>query len=183
MFKNVLWCLLILGLIDSPLNAQVELEINPISSLAEKKEAINYLRFSDNEESLQVALVRFKPRSGDKSWFVDLVSAIHVADKSYYDELNNRFKEYDAVLYELVAPEGTKIPFQPAVEKQPKDAAQETGLQRAKNPITFIQTLMTDILGLSFQMDAIDYTSNHFIHADFSPQEFAASMEARGESV
>jgi len=34
---------------------------------------------------------------------------IHVADASYYDRLNDEFAKYDVVLYELVAPEGTKV--------------------------------------------------------------------------
>ncbi len=180
MFKHIFVCVLLMGLSGSVI-AQTEATISVGSLPIKNNDAIQYMRLSANEESLQVALVRFQPRSGDKTWFVDLVSAVHVADKAYYDELNKRFN--DAVLYELVAPEGTKIPYQTTVDKESQSTAGKADWQRAKSPITLIQTMMTDILGLSFQMDAVDYSANHFIHADFSPQEFSDSMEARGETI
>ena len=40
---------------------------------------------------------------------VDLIGAVHIADVAYYNQLNERFKQYDALLYELVAPEGTVV--------------------------------------------------------------------------
>ena len=41
---------------------------------------------------------------------VDLIGAVHVGEKAYYEALNKQFEDYDAVLYELVAPEGTRVP-------------------------------------------------------------------------
>src|SRR4051812_33469939 len=46
---------------------------------------------------LEVAIASFKNAAGQQ---VDLVSAIHIGDAKYYQELNRRFKVYDAVLYE-----------------------------------------------------------------------------------
>ena len=34
---------------------------------------------------------------------VDLIGAVHIGDIAYYQQLNERFKQYDALLYELVA--------------------------------------------------------------------------------
>ena len=34
-----------------------------------------------------------------------------------------------------------------------------------------------------FQLDAIDYKKKNFVHADMSPEQFAKSMEDRGESI
>ena len=36
---------------------------------------------------------------------VDLIGVVHIGSKSYYDALNKLFEQYDALLYELVAPE------------------------------------------------------------------------------
>ena len=72
------------------------------------------------------------------------------------------------MLYELVAPEGTYIP---------KGGVQDKSL------LSNIQSTMKDILGLSFQMEEIDYTPKHFVHADFTPEEFSQSMDEKGESV
>ena len=41
---------------------------------------------------------------------VDLIGAVHIGDRAYYQQLNRRFRQYDALLYELVAPEGTQVP-------------------------------------------------------------------------
>lgn len=122
-----------------------------------------------NNRALQVSIVRYQPRTGTGQ-YVDLVGAVHVGDKQYYQDLNTLFKSYDAVLYELVAPEGTYIP--------------KGGIQsEEKSIISNIQLGMKDVLGLSFQMEEVDYTPKHFVHADFSPAEFKASMDAKGESV
>jgi len=39
-----------------------------------------------------------------------------------------------------------------------------------------------DMLGLSFQLDWIDYDAPNMVHADMSPEEFAQKMKERGES-
>ena len=41
---------------------------------------------------------------------VDLVGAIHIADKQYYEQLNQRFTTYDAVLYETRGSRGCQTP-------------------------------------------------------------------------
>jgi hypothetical protein len=41
---------------------------------------------------------------------------------------------------------------------------------------------MTQLLGLEFQLDRIDYAAPNFVHADLSPQEFSAAMAKRGET-
>ena len=130
-----------------------------------------FIQFVDepNNKALQVSIVRYQPRVGGDQ-YVDLVGAVHVGDKQYYQDLNELFKNYDAVLYELVAPEGTYIP--------------KGGIQsEEKSIISNIQLGMKDVLGLTFQMEEVDYTPKHFVHADFSPAEFKASMDVKGESI
>lgn len=128
-----------------------------------------FIQFKDepNNKALQVSIVRYQARTGGQQ-YVDLVGAVHVGDKQYYQQLNELFKHYDSVLYELVAPEGTYIP---------------KGGVESKGVLSNIQVGMKDILGLSFQMEEIDYTQKHFVHADFTPEEFKQSMENKGESV
>ncbi len=125
-------------------------------------------READGElDSLQVSIVRFVPAGDAKvPEFVDLVSAIHIADSDYYHALNRRFRDYDVVLFELVAPAGTKIG---------KNA-------RSSSLVSSLQLMMKDVLGLSFQLEEIDYTRRNLVHADLSPKEFAQSMKDRGES-
>ncbi|MCE2695291.1 MAG: hypothetical protein LW645_13655 [Verrucomicrobiaceae bacterium] len=62
-----------------------------------------FIRFAEEEasDSLQTAVVTYE---SPQQVQVDLVGAVHIADKAYFDGLNTRFKTYDAVLYELVGP-------------------------------------------------------------------------------
>lgn len=121
-----------------------------------------------NTVAMQTAIVRYvsKDQRG-REQFVDLVGAVHVGDASYYTELNRRFNKYDAVLYELVAPDGTVVP--------------RGGGQRSNHPVANIQTSMQQVLELEHQLAQVDYTKPHFIHADMSPADFADSMRDRNE--
>jgi len=103
---------------------------------------------------------------------VDLIGAVHIGEKEYFEKLNQRFEQYESLLYELVAPEGTVIP---------KGGGQEEGIPT--NPIAAMQVGMKTALGLEFQLEHIDYTKDNFVHADMSPSEFSESMAANDESV
>jgi hypothetical protein len=126
--------------------------------------------------AMQTAIVRYVPAedqdddkdAGDYRRYVDLVSAVHVADDSYYQKLNRRFKQYDAVLYELVAPEGTAVPLGRGTSNS--------------HPLGALQNGMKNMLELEHQLERIDYTPPNFVHADMSPDEFLDSMEKRDES-
>jgi hypothetical protein len=120
-------------------------------------------------QALQTSIVRFglRDQAGQRV-IVDLVSAIHVADRNYYDQLNYRFDSYDVLLYELVAPSGTVIP--------------KGGPDGSHHPVNLLQRGMKAVLGLEFQLDAIDYTKRHFVHADLTPAEVAQKMRDRQES-
>ncbi|MDG2186522.1 MAG: hypothetical protein P8K79_12655 [Mariniblastus sp.] len=102
---------------------------------------------------------------------VDLIGVVHIGEKTYYEQLNKVFENYDAMLYELVAPEGTVIP---------KGGRVDSGA--SANPLVALQVGMKSMLELDFQLDHIDYTKDNFVHADMSPNEFAESMKRNDES-
>ncbi len=119
--------------------------------------------------ALQTAIVRYEPsESGRSGVSVDLIGAIHVADRAYYRRLNRRFTQYDALLYELVAPDGTRIDPERSDE--------------SRHPVGAMQNFLKGFLELEHQLGCIDYSCANFVHADMSPDEFARSMAARGES-
>ncbi len=60
--------------------------------------------------ALQTVIARYFPAGGEKAVEIDLVAVVHIGEKAYYERLNKEFEKYDAVLYELVAPEGNKPP-------------------------------------------------------------------------
>jgi hypothetical protein len=141
-------------------------------SVASADSTTEFARVAVDEEerprALQMSIVTYEPADGRDILSVDLISAIHRGDSSYYAELNERFQEYDAMLYELVAP---------------PDAAVSGGLEKRKGILSTTQVGMTKLLDLSFQLDEINYDRGNFVHADLSPEELRQSMADRGESL
>jgi hypothetical protein len=142
----------------------------PDQKRSQKTEFVRLTRDQKKQPlALETAIISHVPQDcGQTAPTVDLVSAVHVADRGYYEALNRLFAKYDAVLYELVAPEGTKIP--------------KGGGPGSSHPVSVLQDAMTRMLDLEFQLRAVDYTKDNLIHADMSPQQFAGAMRDRGDS-
>jgi hypothetical protein len=126
---------------------------------------------------MQTAIVRYglaPAKNGDKTRprqrpvEVDLIGAVHIGDIGYYKKLNDQFKQYDALLYELVAPEGTVV--------KPGRGTSNG------HPVGAMQNAIKNLLELDHQLEYVDYTRPNFVHADMSPDEFAKSMKDRNES-
>jgi hypothetical protein len=143
-----------------------------LPALAVAGEDTTFARVLEDDQqrplALQLAIASYVPRNGDRSVRVDLVGAIHIGDQTYYSDLNERFEQYDALLYELIAP---------------KDAVITRDDSEPKSIISSTQVTMKNLLSLSFQLDEIDYGAANFVHADLSPKEFSQSMDERGESL
>jgi hypothetical protein len=144
----------------------------------EVAEQVEFLRVSrtpgDQPASLDTAIVSYAEspaaarQAGRREPLeVDLVGAVHIGSRDYYDTLNRCFSDYDSVLYELVAPPNARVP---------KAGKKPSGM------IGSAQQGMTQLLGLEFQLDRVDYAAPNFVHADLSPQEFSAAMAKRGET-
>jgi hypothetical protein len=118
-------------------------------------------------QSMQTAIVRYKSKA-DPAVMVDLVGAVHVGDKAYYKDLNDRFEQYDVLLYELVAPDGTVV-----------EPGRGTS---SRHPLGALQNSMKEMLELEHQLEQVDYTKDNFVHADMSPDAFFKSMKNRDES-
>ncbi|RMF89775.1 MAG: hypothetical protein D6741_17500, partial [Planctomycetota bacterium] len=85
--------------------------------------------------ALQTAIVGYaKPNAGESDLRVDLVGVIHIGDAAYYDKLNRLLRKYEVVLYELVAPEGTRVP--------------KGGVGMPRHPVSAMQMGMKEMLEL-----------------------------------
>jgi hypothetical protein len=113
--------------------------------------------------ALEVAVTRYTNK--DKSVTVDLVGVVHIGDRAYYKKLNERFEQYDAVLYELVAPPGTQVPKK----------------GKSDSPFALIHTLISTLLDLDSQLACIDYRRKNFVHADLSFEAMKEAARERGE--
>ena len=137
-----------------------------------KKEDLTFVRVSKEEKTplaLQTAVVKYKSDSKETEGVeVTLIGAVHIAEKSYYEDLNKLFTEYDALLYEMVS--------------DPKQGVPAPN-ERGASPVSSVQVGMKDMLELTFQLDEVDYKAKNFVHADMSPEEFFDSMNKRKEGV
>ena len=130
-----------------------------------------FIRIQRNENrdpvALQTAIAKYVPAGGEKGAEIDLVAVVHIGEQAYYERLNEEFEKYDALLYELVAPEGNKPP--------------KGGEMKSDNPLAMLQQGMTFFLGLEHQLEVVDYRKSNFIHADLSPEGMKKAMKQRGD--
>ena len=168
-------------------------------------EAPEFIRVEETETAthLQTAVVRFT--KGEVS--VELVGAVHIADKKYYEALNKRFESYEALLFEgiggdkpAMAPAAAaEVAEGPAEEPAEPEVAEEAPVE--EGPVEEIPAAKVPAkkekldglhgayesgakwLGLAYQMKVIDYRKANFVHADLSMAEFTALQKERGETL
>jgi hypothetical protein len=138
-------------------------------------QAENFIRVDEDDDAarLQTAVTRYEKDGAS----VDLIGAIHIADKAYYENLGERFKTYDALLFEMIGGEKFADGQAPAAEPAPEEKQQNlSGLHK-------VYGMVAKFLNLTGQLDSIDYTAKNFVHADLTLDEFAAMQKERGESL
>ena len=173
-------------------------EIKSVSELPKK-----FIRMTMNPErpripqSLDTSIIRFVPtdeKLAKAGVTVDLIGAIHIGDQAYFQKLDKSFKQYDALLYEMVAekdetggaPQRWEDRDQPgtgtAQAPRKTSVSGEKSFEAGMTMIGGMQLGAKDMLGLAFQLDGINYNAPNMVHADMSPEEFAQKMKDRGES-
>ena len=118
--------------------------------------------------SYDIAIAKFTDEKNDVQ--VDLIGVVHVGDAAYYEELNEIFKQYDVVLYELVADADTR-PDRNRTGNEPQSI------------LSAFQSAMGNALALEHQLNHIDYHATNLVHADLSPAEFARRVADRGDII
>lgn len=146
----------------------------------EVKEPDSFVRFTDEKGGgrLETAVVTYKNDAGVE---LKLVSAIHIGERSYFEELAKDFEADDAVLYELVKEKDAPVPGPGVIRRQAADGEGE-GEGGGMQSIGELQRFLKDTLNLEFQLDVIDYTRKNFVHADMDREQFEKAQAERGES-
>lgn len=143
-----------------------------VPSTKKSKATTEFLRLtrteSDKPKTLDTAVTTYRS-SAEGGVSVDLIGAVHIGEREYYEDLNRRFDQYDVLLYELVAPENTVIP--------------KGGKREGSNPIAMLQDSAKNLLGLQSQLELVDYTKPHFVRADMTPAQIADKMSERGDTA
>ncbi|HBE23827.1 MAG TPA: hypothetical protein DDW21_10465 [Verrucomicrobiales bacterium] len=142
-----------------------------------------YIRVEEDDKAarLQTSIVTME-KDGKR---VDLIGAIHIADKAYYSKLNERFSQYDRLLFEMVG--GEKL-LQGENDDAPKATDAETEIEEREEPnnlsgLKDIYSMVAKFLQLSGQSETIDYKAKNFVHADLTLKEFNQKQKERNESL
>ncbi len=136
----------------------------------EQSESIDFIRFNETDfnASLETASAKYINDDGVE---VELIGVVHIADKKYYQDFNEKFKIYDSLLYEMVGGDPDK------------PLTKEDLAANKKNPMRFFQLLIGGMMKLDFQLDHIDYTAKNFVHADMTMETFQKRQKAKGENL
>ncbi|KAH9300596.1 hypothetical protein KI387_012179, partial [Taxus chinensis] len=157
---------------------------------SEFKSVSNFTRLRKNGidgEDLQTAIVSYTKKLPwsilQPGFQVDLVAAVHIADKEYFANLQKELANYDRVLYEMVT---DKDPQQsnrnPRMRWIPPKRLPGARYQKF-SIIGFIQRLMASILSLDFQLECLDYRRDNWYHADLDYHTFKLMQRERGENL
>ncbi len=130
---------------------------------AADSEFLRFVETGPQTGHVDTALTTYRAPNGAE---VALISALHVGDAEYYKVLNERFKEYDSVLYEMV--------------KDTRPRSQQ--VRRSGHFVSQMQIGMKSMLGLEFQLDLVDYTAANFVHADMDARTFSRLQKEKGEN-
>ncbi|MES2921511.1 MAG: hypothetical protein V4819_08195 [Verrucomicrobiota bacterium] len=138
--------------------------------LAIAASAQGFIRVDEDDAAarLQTAVTRYEKDGAG----VDLIGAVHIADKAYYKTLTTRFATYDSLLFEMIGGERY------AAAPEPEEPAEKdlSGLHQ-------INGMVARFLNLAGQTESIDYTTKNFVHADLTNAEFIQMQADRGESL
>lgn len=133
---------------------------------AEEAAKTDFLRVKEEGENLclQTAITTYQKEEQR----VTLIGAVHLADQDYYVGLNERFKIYDCILFEMIGGE--------------KAAEAQESSKPAVGIAKMYQVLAT-FLKLAEQREVIDYSAKNFVHADLTSEEFKKLQDEKGETL
>lgn len=135
---------------------------------------IRFEKFSGPRAQLQTSVTTYRHPQTDQ--LVSLVGVIHIGDPGYFRRIQQELDAHDLVLYELV---GGPAPGSPEDRGQP-DSEDGGEMNPMLGMIGIMQSGMTEMLGLSHQMDGINYTRRNLRHADLDLLGFSKGLAERG---
>ena len=121
-------------------------------------------------DAAQTLIRRFVPLHGNGP-SISLVAAVHIGEKSYYQQIQRFLDKQDVVFYEGVKPSRSAAKTHSAhVAKPPVDAKPPIGIQKK----------MSDALQLQYQLDGIHYNRPQFRNSDLDWDTLSALATKAG---
>ncbi len=197
--KRYLWILSALVMVLSPAMAQESRDKVAKEPVYPEKHVKLETR-GKGELELMTPIALYENAEGKK---VEMFGALHVAEPEYFDTLNACFGKCDVLLFEMIGGENMQRelelkakmnPLKPNYGLSPEEFEEWTALQKAHeealsatSPMMVLISLsyyaMSGMLGLEVQNDGIDYSPEHFVHADMTMDEFKKAQDEKGENM
>ncbi len=165
-------------------NTSADFNENAVDAASEN--APRWFRLDRNARNvpteLSTSIVRYSGRfRGDdgeiRDVSVDLIGAIHVAEPEYYAALNEAFREYETVVFELVVGRGVDV--RATIEENRNQKPQITG--SPFDAISLSQQALGAALGLTYQIDGIDYLAPNMRRGDAFAEDFLLKILSNGD--
>ena len=131
-----------------PVVAACALLFTPVIDAEDAPAFLRAIETDAKLRAIQTGTVEYRP-AGGAGPNVLLVSVSHLGTPEYYAALQKRLDAQTVVLFEGVG-------FDERMKSGPRAKADDDGIQKQ----------LSDALGLTFQLDAIDYRRKHFINSD-----------------
>lgn len=119
---------------------------------------IRYDGYEDVAGDLEIPVVTYKKRGSPI--VIRMVGVLHLGDRAYYKKIQEILDASDLVLYEGIHRVG---------EDEPDPASKG------------LYGLLADFVGLTGQLDAIDYDRPHFVQCDLASEEGADELISPGD--
>lgn len=149
-----------------------QVDAQAVEAVEPIRDTSRFLRYIEEESGRAQLQTNMLTYIDDKGRRVTLIGVVHIGDQAYYELLNERFKSYDVLLYEMVKPKNAVRVRDPEAEER-----------RGGSLPMMLQNFMRDQLALTHQLDHIDYDADNFVHADLDYETFVARQAERGESM
>jgi hypothetical protein len=123
-----------------------------------------FLRSTETDAKLsaiQTGAIEFRPLEG-KGPSIWLVSVAHLGTPEYYKAIQKRLEPMTVVLFEGVG-------LAEQMKQGPGSVDRDAGIQKQ----------LSDALGLTFQLDAIDYRHSNFVNSDLPVEGVQKEVEER----
>lgn len=142
-------------------------------------ELTNFIRVNDDgtHARLQTSVTSYKKEDHK----VTLVGAIHIADKDYFDALNQEFTKYPVLLFELIGGENAvkHLDGKPAPKEKPDEQPDE----RPAEGLRGLYGSFASTMQLAEQIEHIDYTKDNFVHADLTTAEYQQITKGKDDDI
>lgn len=151
------------------------LVISPLKAADPVADFLRFRRTASASAQLETSIRRY--RHPDSGQLLSLVGAVHIGEKSYYQQIQEELDRHDLVLYEMVGGPASGSPEAPEKPPRGSDSAER---RPSLDIISTLQRGMQEMLQLQHQMEHIDYTRGNLRHADLTSEEFSVALREHG---